>query len=156
MNITNIFIYNNLYTIWDRSVWILIDVKFDSVFYRYPDQWRFDLITSYCHACGQCCNVYMYMYVNIYWTRRNTSLTRISRKNYCTSRGKINLWDNTNSYQTSNSVYIHVQSWIWRRKMLYICLWFSSFFLEKYTIISLSRVFVSLGFFLGGGAQNWH
>lgn len=131
MKITNIFIYNNLYTIWDRSVWIFIDVKFDSIFYRYPDQWRFDLITSYCHACGQCCNVYMY--VNIYWTRRNTSLTRISRKNYCTSRGKINLWDNTNSYQTSKSIYTCTVMNMEEENAvyMYICLWFSSFFLRN-------------------------
>lgn len=130
MNTTNIFIYNNLYTIWDRSVWIFIDVKFDSIFYRYPDQWRFDLITSYCHVCSQCCNVYMYVYIEREETHRSREF---HGKIIAHHMGKINLWDNTNSYLTSNSIYTCTVMNMEEENAvyMYICLWFSSFFLRN-------------------------
>lgn len=134
----HIYIYNNLYTIWDRSVWIFIDVKFDSIFYRYPDQWRFDLITSYCHVRSQCCNVYMYVNIEREETQRSREF-----------HGKINLhitWEKiicetTQIHIKRLIVYIYMYSHEYGGEKCWIYAFDFQVFLEKYTIISISRFF---------------
>lgn len=149
MNITNFFIYNNLSTIWDRSAWVFIDVKFDSVFYRYPDQWRFDFITSYCHACSQCCNVYMYVK-----TQRSREF---HGKIIAHHVGKIKIWETTQIHIKRLIVYIYMYNHVYGGGKCWIYAFDFQVFLEKYTIISISSFLVV--FFWGrgeGGPQIWH
>lgn len=145
MNITNIFIHNNLYTIWDRSVWIFIDVKFDPVFYRYPNQWRFDLITYLLLPRMQ-----SIMYVNI--EREETQRSR-------EFHGKINLhitWEKlicetTQIHIKRLIVYIYMYNHVYGGGKCWKYAFDFQVFLEKYTITCISISSFLVGFFGGRG-----